>query len=357
MATIKDVAACAGLSPSVVSKYLKDSSSVRPDTRQRIESAIAELNYTPTLIARAMRTGRTNMILIVIPEIEDRKANELINHLQNLASKHGFTIVLCTEQTLRRLYSSQSKNAISAYPVDGILFCYPADPKVICRFAKELNHVPRVVIGFPLWEDTSTYLWNVNESAYLLTRHLIEQKHERIGYIGSHPKNQFFKANAGFNREAAFRKALMDTDTPLYESLLYLETPTDSRESLNYAMGIRGAEFLLNRPKPPTAIICENDATAVACVNYALSKNLKIPEDIAIGSCEDSIRCRTSYPPITAGALPIMAVAELAMNKLIAIINHTDNGKVEMIIPAKLPITLHIRHSTEQSQPDILTDM
>lgn len=351
MATIKDVAKYAGLSASVVSKYLKDSTSVRSTTRERIEAAIEQLDYRPTLIARAMRTGRTNMILIVVPTLEDRKVNILVNNLQRIAGSHGFTIVLLTEETLKNLYEdNDSKTAISTYPVDGVLFCYPADSEIIQRFATEFRNIPRVVIGWPIWDDVSTFLWDVGYSAYIVTQHLLTLNHERIAYIGTVPRNYFFRTR--FNRETAFRQAFRDADAPLYENLVCIHEGRGKSVS-DYSAGLESAQVLLSRPKPPTAIVCESVDIAIACRNYALSQGIAIPGDVAIACCEDSFECIQSYPPLTAALSPVNETAELALNKLLAIIDGTDDHQILRIMPTEFPTILNVRHSTDPNKPDI----
>lgn len=349
MATIKDVASHAGLSVSVVSKYLKNSDSVRESTRQRVEAAIAALNYTPSLAARALRSGKTNMILIVIPDVEDRKANALFTHLQTVASNRGFTLVLLTEETLTHLYEHSKTSALTAYPVDGMLLCYPANHSLIQRFAEELCDIPRVVVGWSIWENVSSYLWDVGEPAYLMTKHLLDLGHQRIGYIGTVPRNKFFRTR--FNREANFRRALMEADAPLYESLIFLDDSHIVGDDYAYHVGLQGAEFLLNRENRPTAILTETEEAAVACINWAKHHDISIPGDLAIASCEEGPACRWTYAPITTAQPPVMETAQMALEKLFSIIDGTDSGEVCMVLPTELPTEIHVRHSTDPSKP------
>ena len=354
MATIKDVAAYANLSVPVVSKYLKNPQSVRADTRQRLEEAIAALNYTPSLAARALRTGRTNMILVVTPSIENWKVNLLLNGLQSMASKRGITLILLTEETLAHLYAQASSSALSAYPVDGMLLCYPANHSLVQRFAEEVSTIPRVVMGWPIWDNVSTYLWDVSKPAYLLTRHLLEMGHQRIGFLGMIPKNEFFLTH--FNREASFRQALREADAPLYESLIYLAPADRSQvhdDNADYHVGLMGAEYLLSREKPPTAIVAENENLAAACQNWAISHGFSVPQELAIVSCEENALCSRVLPPITSARSPLVETAQMALEKLLAIIDGKDSGQVEMVLPTDLPTHLCIRRSSDPSQPPI----
>lgn len=348
MAAIKDVAAHAGLSVSAVSKYLKDPNSVREDTRIRVEKAIDDLNYIPSLAARALRTRRTNMILLMVPDVRDLKTNFLINSIQSIMSNRGLTVVLLPESALEHLYSGSG--IPTAYPVDGILIFHPLNIEIIKRYIREIPNIPRVVVGHPIWEDTSTFLWDIGRPAYLVTKHLLELGHQRIGYIGGPPRSPFF-ANR-FNQEMNFRQALVDADAPLYEGLIYRGGPEDrDSDDYSYQMGLKGARFLFERDKPPTAVVAASEDTAMGCLNWAQFHGLSVPEDFAIACCDESITSRRLFPPLTSVQVPLLETAQMALEKLLAMINGTDDGKVNMVWPVDAPTLLHVRRSTDPNAP------
>lgn len=347
MAAIKDVAAHAGLSVSAVSKYLKNPNSVREDTRTRVEKAIRDLNYIPSLAARALRTGHTNMILLLIPEMKDLKTNYLLNAIQSILSKRGMAVVLLPERTLETLY--QSSGALSAYPVDGVLVFYPINIEQIKRFVREIPNIPKVVVGHPIWEDTSTFLWDIGKPAYLVTRHLLELGHQRIGFIGIPPRSPFFKKR--FNQEGNFRQALMDADAPLYESLIFRGTQTGRGGDFDYQLGIEGIQYLMDRDNPPTAVVATTEDTAIGCLNWALSRGISVPRELAIACCDESVVSSRLYPPLTSVHTPVLETAQLALEKLFAMIDGTDDGEVSMVWPVDAPTVLHVRRSTDPSAP------
>lgn len=351
MAAIKDVAACAGLSISAVSKYLKNPDSVREDTRIRVEKAIDSLNYIPSLAARALRTGRTNMILLMIPDVRDLKTNFLIDAIQSIMRSRGMTVVLLSESTLEHLYSDSG--ALSAYPVDGMFIYHPLNIDLIRRYVQEFPNTPKVVVGHPIWKDTSTFLWDIGEPAYLVTRHLLELGHLRIGYIGTPPKSPFFSNR--FNQELNFRRALMEADAPLYESLIYRGSQDSPRnDDFTYRLGLKGAQFLLERDNPPTAVVASNTETAIGCINWARLHGFSVPEDLAVASCDENIISRQMFPPVTSVQVPVLETAQLAMEKLLAMINGTDDGEVSMVLPVDAPTVLHVRRSTDPNAPMLI---
>ena len=106
MAAIKDVAKLAGVSVAAVSKYLKTPDKMREDTRQRIADAIAKLNYRPNPFAQSLRTGRTNIVAIAIPEVDNPYFSKMFKLLQEYCEDRGLMAML-----LKNANMEQARNA------------------------------------------------------------------------------------------------------------------------------------------------------------------------------------------------------------------------------------------------------
>ena len=102
MAAIKDVAKLAGVSVAAVSKYLKTPNNMREDTRQRIAQAIEELNYRPNPFAQSLRTGKTNIIAIAIPELDNPYFNKMFKLLQEFCEERGYMAILLKNATVEQ---------------------------------------------------------------------------------------------------------------------------------------------------------------------------------------------------------------------------------------------------------------
>ena len=123
MAVIKDVAKLAGLSVSAVSKYLNHPDHVKEDTKMRIEAAIRELNYVPSATARSMRTKRSNMIAVVVPDILDVFYTEVFNSIKYYAQLKGYTPILYTIENDFEVLRDYLKK-ISVNQFDGLMLCF-----------------------------------------------------------------------------------------------------------------------------------------------------------------------------------------------------------------------------------------
>ena len=142
VAVIKDVAGRAGLSVSVVSKYLKAPSSVRSDTREKIERAIKELNYVPSTQARALRTGKTGLISIISPNITNPFFAELFSAIQSKALQLGYTAILQTIPAVQKTDNSVVSLPFavsSSSSVDGMLICFPDEEEIVSFLRQQWN--------------------------------------------------------------------------------------------------------------------------------------------------------------------------------------------------------------------------
>jgi len=125
MATIKAVAELAGVSPAAISKYLKTPERMRPETKEKIESAIRTLNYRPNLLAQSLRKGRTNLIAVALPGINNPSNGTLFDLLHNACKKRGLIPVLLNVRLERDLPDAIA--FLDSGMVDA-LFCVNAAP-------------------------------------------------------------------------------------------------------------------------------------------------------------------------------------------------------------------------------------
>ena len=146
----------------------------------------------------------------------------------------------------------------------------------------------------------------------------------------------------------------MDADAPLYEGLIYRGN-SDGRDSddYSYQIGLKGAQFLLERDNPPTAVVAASEDTAMGCLNWAQLHGFSVPENLAIACCDQSVTARRLFPPLTSVQVPLLETAQMALDKLLAMINGTDDGKVEMVWPVDAPTVLHVRRSTDPNAPPL----
>jgi DNA-binding LacI/PurR family transcriptional regulator len=313
IAVIKDVANLAGLSVSAVSKYLKNPDSVRPDTRQRIESAIEELNYVPSTEARALRTGLTGMISIISPNITNPFFAELFSVIQKSAAEKGYTSIL---QTISRI--QESGNSVVSKPfvvssisrVDGLIVCFPDDEEVISFVKQQWGNIPMVLLAWNSREAASANIvLDVEEGIYIATQHLLSMGHRRISYVGA-PQS----STTSRKKQKGYVRAMTEQWLAVRPEFIY-------HGCYGTETGYEAARAFWHAKTRPTAIVTEADIFAIGCIKYCHRKGIDVPGEMAVTGFDDIPMAAMYQPPITTVRLPIEDMGRTAVRTLYDIIH------------------------------------
>lgn len=336
MAVIKDVANLAGLSVSVISKYLKNPDSVRVDTRERIESAITELDYVPSTQARALRTGKTGLISIISPNITNPFFAELFSAIQEKALAVGYTTILQTIPTARQTTSSVVSHpfAVSSISrVDGMIVCFPDEDEIVEILRKRWRHIPLVLLSWnTAGEADANLVVDLASGIYNTAKYLLAQGHTKIGYVGA-PKS----STTSQEKQHGYVRALMEANLPVDQELIY-HGPYDSMT------GYQAAKKFWNQSTRPTSIITEADIFAVGCIKYCHQKQIQIPQQMAVTGFDDIPMAAMYQPPITTMRIPIEQMAADAVRALCRLLDEGKNGDP---IDMRYETELQIRRSTD----------
>lgn len=308
MATLKDVAKLAELSPSVVSKYLNNPNSVRESSKRKIETAIKELNYVPNPAARALRKGRINLYLVIIPQIDNPFYIEQFSALNEEAEKRNVHLLI---QTTKRLQSNGTEDNVNVdildlQRVDGIFLLVSEGEELLKAMGNLPVPIPVVAFCWPCaCQGLDTVVLDLEECMYTTTRHLIDQGHTRIGYLADHHKSM----ENSLDKIDGFYRALAERGIPLAPELVRLTPP-------RMEGGYYGAEELLSLESPPSAIVCESDILAVGCIKYALKCGLAVPDQLAVTGFDNTVMAQYYTPAITSSAASSKMMAISAFNMI-----------------------------------------
>ena len=307
MAAIKDVAKLAGVSVAAVSKYLKTPDNMREETRQKIAQAIQELNYRPNPFAQSLRTGKTNMIAITIPEVDNPYFNKMFKLLQAYCEDRGLLAIL-----LKNSNPEQAKNAASILKsglVDGVI-CY--DEGQADTFIMELEvSVPVVKVG-PVTESeyAATVGIDLRTGIEKLCAHLEQTGVRRLGYIGP-------------DSDVSSRQKIGAIKSYCAHSDLYLDPKVFMTDCHTYSGGFDCCQKLLDSGIDlPDAIIVESDMIALGVIKALQEKNYRVPEDVSIVGFDDLPFSEIAYPPLTTIRVPNKEMGRLAVKKLIDLIEN-----------------------------------
>ncbi|TFW15681.1 LacI family DNA-binding transcriptional regulator [Duganella callida] len=314
--TMADVAKLAGVSPMTVSRVMNGDTNVREKTRNRVDAAVAALNYVPNQAARRLAGSRPMRVGFLYSNPSAGYLSEFLVGLLNQASPNNVQLVV--EKCEADEHSIEQARRLIANGVDGIILPPPlCDMRnLIDLIAAAGTPVITVACGQP---DARVGGVSIDDyqAAYAMTSHLIALGHQRIGFVIGHP-NQ----TASARRLAGFKAAIAEKHGQAAPELIV-------QGLFTYRSGLDAAEALLGLEQRPTAIFASNDDMAAAVVAIAHRLGLDVPGDLTVAGFDDTALATTIWPELTTVRQPIADMAEEAVQFLVRLIRAQRNGMPE----------------------------
>lgn len=331
MATIRDVAKQAGVSTATVSHVLNGTRIVLPETRQAVLSAIEELNYRPSAVARGLTTNSTRTIGVVIANVISPFFAFLLRDIEALLSVEGYNLLVCNT------YEEPSREARNLEDlldrrVDGIILTPTGYEQPIYAQFNALN-IPLVFIDRNPPNVRGAFIGTDNfMAAYESTRYLIELGHQRIGLISLIPETSAVSARiAGYQR--ALDEAGISHDPRLVQATSF---------DVKYADEV--TQHLLRLQPRPTALIAGSHPATIGAMSALRNLNLFYPDDVSLIGFDNSEWTGVIRPSLTVVTKPILTIAQAAVATLLKHIGEIEHQKKNH---------LPIEHS---STPEILLE-
>jgi LacI family transcriptional regulator len=327
-ATIVDVAAMAGVGTATVSRVLNDGQ-VSASARDKVLAAIGELDYRPSASARALVSGTTGSLGMVIPFFTYPSAVERMRGVLAGVSATGFELVLCNVADPAERDEYIGRRA-PLDRTDGILIVSlsPRDEEAD-GFARA--GVPVVLIDAHHPRLPSVVTDDVH-GGMVATRHLLELGHERIAFVGDTTDPGFgFVASA--RRLLGYRRALKAAGVPVHRAL-QREGP-HGRSSAH-----RLTRELLSLPEPPTAIFAASDLQALGVLEAAGFEGFAVPDDLSVMGFDDLEVA--PYVGLTTVRQPLQESGRRGIERLAAAVRGEDHGPLE----EQLDLSLERRRTT-----------
>ncbi len=306
-------------------------------TRQRVQRAIDELGYRPNLSARHLRNGRTGLIALAIPELNNPYFAELADAAFREAGRHGYTVLLDYTDADREKELLVSQG-FRANVIDRLIL----SPVQLSR-AEVLNRTsgtPMVLVGESVYGVPYDHIAIDNIAASLAAMgHLLDLGRRRIAFIG---------AQADVNPQPAhlrlhgYQEALAAAGID-YDPDLVVTTDYFSR-----ADGAGGLRQLMNLRHPPDAVFAYNDLIAIGVLRAAVEVGLRVPEDIAVVGFDDIEEGRYSNPTLTTISPDKGSIGSHAVTCLIGRLEGSRTAEPEEV---QVPFTLITRESTLGRRP------
>lgn len=325
---IYDVAKKAGLSTVTVSRVINNSSRVREYNKQKVLQAMEELGYHPNAAARSLARGKTGVIGLLLPTLNDTFFNEVVRLLNQHLETTGYFLAISILSYDREGNARGTDFLFQEQRVDGIILLSPLDENVYLWQLKKKN-IPFILLDNQIIHPSATQILVDNyQGGYDVTRHLLDLGHRSIGFIGA---SRVYLSS--IEREKGFREALRERGI----QPLGLEWGR-----FDFGTGYRITKRWLEEGKLPTAIFAADDHIAFGAINALQEAGLKVPGDISVAGYDDSLFSSCFRPTLTTVRQPAEEMSKKCVELLIQII---DN-KLQQNPILKLKPRLIIRQST-----------
>ncbi|HTV16590.1 MAG TPA: LacI family DNA-binding transcriptional regulator [Acidobacteriaceae bacterium] len=328
---IHDVARHARVSIATVSRTINGVSTVDKELAKRVWKAIRELNYFPNTHARALVSGRSRLLGLLVSEITNPFFPELVQGFEDVATRHGYEILIGStnyepdrmKNCVRRMVERNVEGvAIMTFGIEGPLL-------------EELSQrqIPMVFVdAAPAQERMSAIAVNYQQGIREGVQHLAVLGHRRIAFI-SGPLMQ----RSAQLRKAAFLKAVAE---------IGLEPPPQWLLEGDHTLegGMKCMETLLQVPERPTAVMCSNDMTAIGALRVLARNGISVPGDISVIGFDDIHLAEFVYPPLTTVRMSRNSLARAAVEALRCHIETPDQEPSRTVL--EVPTSLTVRQST-----------
>jgi len=334
--TLKDIARDLGVSVITVSKALRDHSDISEETKARVLKRVKEMNYRPNLAARALVTGRSNLLGFVVPELMNPFFTEIVRGVSAALHGSGYTLVTTSADQDAKL-EKQVIEQLIARGVDALLVASTQWTVEVFRRVEEAG-IPYILIDRSFTGLAAHFVGvNDEEVGALATRHLAEVGSKRIAHIGGAEISSVVGRMQGYKR--ALGKLGLDADPELIFNV-------ERVEELGDEGGYKATQQLLNLKPRPDGIFCYNDPTAYGAIAALLEAGLRVPEDVAVVGCGNLLYNRFLHVPLTSVDQQTTAIGRKAGALALRLIEAGEPVPPQRIL---LEPKLAVRKSTERA--------
>ena len=319
--TIYDVAKALNLSPSTVSRGLKNHPHIRKETRKKIQAAANEMGYRQNKFASNLRQKHTNTIGVVVPRLDSHFMATAMAGIEKVISENGYGLIISQSQESWRKEIA-CVNTMFNSRVDGLLVSLAFDTKNMNHFNILFSKdIP--VVFFDRVADCNgciSIIIDNYKAGYEATSHMIEQGCRRIAHLGGN-----ILRNVYSERFRGYRQSLADNKIDFDPSLFFVS-------DMSVQAGIETARKILKMKPRPDGLFTSNDTTAVSAIVEFEKAGIKIPEEIAVTGFNNEPVSRVVRPNLTTVDYPAREIGEMAASSLINKLKDSMKADVSSIV-------------------------
>jgi LacI family transcriptional regulator len=327
--TIKDIAREAGVSYSTVSRVVNNFEYIKPETRERVLTAMTRLGYVANQQARSLVGGRSQVIGLLIHAFDSPYIGMIIEGIDEAVAEAQYDLMLYTTHR-RKSRELTFVASLTRGLADGLLLVLPRDTEAYLDTLGRQGF-PFVLVDYRAQSSDIPAVSATNfEGAYDAMTYLINLGHRRVGFITGD-----METGSANERLRGYQSALTDTGIPVDPELIY-------QGNFFQLSGLQGANQLLSISEPPTAIFASNDVMASGAYEAIRARGLRIPQDVSVIGFDDIPQAAQLHPGLTTVRQPLVEMGRLATQRLLKTIEEDLEEPPGYI---ELPTELVIRES------------
>jgi DNA-binding LacI/PurR family transcriptional regulator len=334
---IRGVASHARVSIATVSRTINHLPSVDPILAARVWKAVADLNYFPNTQARALVSGKSKLLGLIVSEITNPFFPELIQEFESVAVACGYEILIGSTNYDRAKMELCARRMLER-KVDGVaIMTFGFEEVLLDRFHAE--DIPVIFMDVASQQPRSTHITvDYRAGIHQAVQHLADLGHRHIAFI-SGP----LQLRSAETRRNAFVECMREAGLTVQPSWVIEGTHTldGGRDAM---------QQLLALPAWPTAILCSNDLTAIGVQHALFEARLKVPDDFSLVGFDDVHLAEYTIPPLTTVRMSCKDLAQAAVTNLIANMGtpaQSDAAPAATLIPTRLIV----RQTTASPKP------
>lgn len=268
--TIHDIARELGVSASTVSRALNDHPNISTETKRRINKLAEKLNYQPNNIAAALRKGKSNIVGIIVPEVNRNFFSSVIKGIDELLNREGYNVIICQSNDSITKETASIKSLLNLQ-VDGIIASYAKETITFDHYKEVIKKGIPLILFDRSDESLSVGSVVIDDflGAFKATEHLIEQGCKRIVHFCGPQNVSIYR-----ERRRGYIEALQRHNLPVLDELIL-------SSNLKYESGLDHAKEMLQFTVPPDGVFSASDYAAVGAMTAMKEAGKSIPKDIA----------------------------------------------------------------------------
>ena len=343
--TIKDIAKALGLSTSTVSRALRDSYEISPETKKLVLEYAEKINYHPNPIALSLKERRSRSIGVIVCEIANSFFSQTINGIESIAYNNGYNVIIAQswESFEREVLNLQY---LTSRSIDGLIISVSTETEDF-KYFKELNEKGLPIVFFDRIVDeikTHKVIVDNYKGGYDAVTHLIKNGYRNIAAVSNAELLSITK-----ERLSGYKAALNDNGIEVNESLIkYCQHGgmifSEVEEAVN--------QLLKVQPRPD-AIFASSDKLTTNCLRILKAKKLNVPDDIGLVGFSNTDLTELLDPPLTIIRQPAFEMGEVATTLLLQLIEskHPVKNFETKVLPAELIIRGSTKRLTQKEGP------